>query len=113
MGVAESVGAGGFERAVKLAQGPAVCGHDFAAEGTERTLLLFNKDFRDADDRDRKLMPPSEPTFMESVTQTSLALMPALEAMAPAPPAIASAAPAAVFEKLITPENEEEEIPST
>jgi DNA polymerase III epsilon subunit-like protein len=72
------------------------------------TLLLFNKDFRDADERDRpKLMPPSEPTFMESVTQTSLALVPALDAMAPAPPATQ----AMVFEKLIKPENEEEEIP--
>ena len=73
------------------------------------TLLLFNKDFRDADERDRpKLVPPAaEPTFMESVTQTSLALMPALEAMAPAPPATQ----AMVFEKLIKPENEEEEIP--
>ena len=72
------------------------------------TLLLFNKDFRDADERDRpKLMPPSEPTFMESVTQTSLALVPALEAMTPPPPATQ----AMVFEKLIKPENEEEEIP--
>ena len=73
------------------------------------TLLLFNKDFRDADERDRpKLVPPAaEPTFMESVTQTSLALMPALEAMAPAPPATQ----AMVFEKLIKPETEEEEIP--
>jgi len=74
------------------------------------TLLLFNKDFRDADERDRpKLAPPSEPTFMESVTQTSLALVPALEAMAPPPPATQ----AMVFEKLIKPENEEEEIPTT
>ena len=73
------------------------------------TLLLFNKDFRDADERDRpKLVPPAaEPTFMESVTQTSLALMPALEAAAPAP----SSPQAMVFEKLIKPENEEEEIP--
>jgi len=74
------------------------------------TLLVFNKDFRDADERDRpKLLPPSEPTFMESVTQTSLALMPALDAPAPAPPAAATQA--MVFEKLIKPENDEEEIP--
>src|SRR2546423_11374362 len=50
------------------------------------TLLVFNKDFRDADERDRRLLPPtSEPAFMESVTQTSLALMPALEAAPPTP----------------------------
>src|SRR5256714_9572890 len=50
------------------------------------TLLVFNKDFRDADERDRRLLPTtSEPTFMESVTQTSLALMPALEAAPPTP----------------------------
>ena len=73
------------------------------------TLLVFNKDFRDADERDRpKLLPPTEPTFMESVTQTSLALVPALDAPAPAPPP----PQATVFEKLIKPENAEEEIPT-
>jgi len=73
------------------------------------TLLMFNKDFRDADDRDRKLMPPPpEPTFMESVTQTSLALLPALDA--PPPPADPVAAASSVFEKLIRPEEKEEEI---
>jgi predicted PolB exonuclease-like 3'-5' exonuclease len=77
------------------------------------TLLVFNKDFRDADERDRRLLPPtSEPTFMESVTQTSLALMPSLDAPPPAPPAVAPSAQASVFEKLIKPENEEEEIPT-
>src|SRR5262245_31745568 len=77
------------------------------------SLLMFNKDFRDAEERDRpKLVPTVEqPTFMESVTQTSLALMPALEAPAPAPPP--SSPQAAIFEKLITPEKEEEEIPTT
>ena len=74
------------------------------------TLLIFNKDFRDAEERDRpRILPQPEPTFIESVTQTSLALMPALEAMQP--PAAAPAAPAVVFEKLISPEREEEEIP--
>ncbi|MEK6375706.1 MAG: ribonuclease H-like domain-containing protein [Acidobacteriota bacterium] len=77
------------------------------------TLLMFNKDFRDADDRDRKLMPPpAEPTFMESVTQTSLALLPALDAPPPAEPVVASTSPAMVFEKLIKAEHEEEEIPT-
>src|SRR5204862_7899975 len=74
------------------------------------TLLVFNKYFRDADERDRPKLPPvSEPTFMESVTQTSLALMPALEATPPTP---APSAQAMVFEKLIKPESEEEEIPT-
>src|SRR5438067_1533168 len=74
------------------------------------TLLVFNKDFRDADERDRSKLaaPMAEPTFMESVTQTSLALMPALEATAPAPPASTQAM---VFEKLIAPESAEEELP--
>jgi hypothetical protein len=75
------------------------------------TLLIFNKDFRDAEERDRpRILPPAEPTFMESVTQTSLALVPALEAMQPAEAAVTPAAQAMVFEKLIKPENEEEEI---
>jgi hypothetical protein len=77
------------------------------------TLLTFNKDFRDADDRDdrdrAKQAPPAEPTFMDSVMQTSLALMPALEA-APVTERETVAA-SVVFEKLITPEEQEEEIP--
>lgn len=74
------------------------------------TLLMFNKDFRDADDRERKLMPPppAEPTFMESVMQTSLALIPALDAAPSAEPVVAASS---VFEKLISPEEKEEEIP--
>ena len=62
------------------------------------TLLVFNKEFRDADERDRRIriaegaqatlpmempvmpaIPTSESSFMESVTQTSLALSNALE----------------------------------
>jgi DNA polymerase III epsilon subunit-like protein len=73
------------------------------------TLLMFNKDFRDADDRDRKSMPPPpEPTFMESVMQTSLELIPALDA--PPRPAEPVTAASSVFEKLIKPEEKEEEI---
>jgi DNA polymerase III epsilon subunit-like protein len=72
------------------------------------TLLMFNKDFRDADDRDRKSMPPPpEPTFMESVMQTSLELIPALDAKPAAEPVVAASS---VFEKLIRPEEKEEEI---
>lgn len=76
------------------------------------TLLVFNKDFRDADERDRpKLVAASEPTFMESVTQTSLELLPALDAAPATEPVVASTSPAMVFEKLIKAEDEEEEIP--
>ena len=76
------------------------------------TLLAFNKDFRDADERDRpKAAPGSQPTFMESVTQTSLALLPALEAPPVTEPVVAASTQAMVFEKLIKPEDEEEEIP--
>src|SRR5436190_6030106 len=45
------------------------------------TLLIFNKEFRESDEKDRRTKvepqpaaPPAAPTFMESVTQTSLAL---------------------------------------
>src|SRR5205814_2134808 len=45
------------------------------------SLLIFNKDFRDAEQRaagkisaPALVVPPAEPTFIESVTQTSLAL---------------------------------------
>src|ERR1041385_612108 len=74
------------------------------------TLLMFNKDFRDAEERDRPrlVLATSEPTFMESVTQTSLAL--ALEATAPVPPPANTQA--MVFEKLISAEPKEEEIPT-
>src|SRR5437870_98697 len=72
------------------------------------TLLMHNKDFRDADERERpKVVLPTQQTFMESVTQTSLALLPALEATPAVEPVMASAA---VFEKLIKTEDEEEEI---
>jgi predicted PolB exonuclease-like 3'-5' exonuclease len=50
------------------------------------TLLLFNREFREAEERGRRmkgtteeLVPTSEASFMESVTQTSLALTSALE----------------------------------
>jgi hypothetical protein len=73
------------------------------------TILMANKEFRDAEERDRpKVAPaPQEPTFMESVVQTSLALLPALDAAVPSEPVVAASA---VFEKLITPENTEDEI---
>jgi hypothetical protein len=37
VGVAEAVGAGGFEGAIEFAQGPAVGGHDLTAQGAQAT----------------------------------------------------------------------------
>jgi hypothetical protein len=37
VGVAEAVGAGGFEGEVEVAQGPGVGLHDLAAQGTQGT----------------------------------------------------------------------------
>jgi hypothetical protein len=54
-----------------------------------QTLLVFNQEFAKAEERDRRtrieaaaqmtIMPPPEPSFIESVTKTSLALTSALE----------------------------------
>ena len=75
------------------------------------TILMVNKEFRECEERERARMTPAgEPTFMESVTQTSLALIPSLEDVAPA--AAPTAPQAMVFEKLIKPETEEEQIPT-
>jgi 3'-5' exonuclease len=88
-------------------------------------LLMFNRDFRDAEERaaiSRQQLPlvkpvaapPSEPTFIESVTQTSLALTNVLESP-PAPPAeelVTSKHPALILEKLSQAADAEEEIPS-
>jgi predicted PolB exonuclease-like 3'-5' exonuclease len=89
------------------------------------TLLFFNKDFRDAEERSRgrrlpfmepelsPIVPSSEASFMEAVTQTSLALMPALENTPALPCAVADASRAMVFEKLVPKTESEEEIPLT
>jgi DNA polymerase III epsilon subunit-like protein len=89
------------------------------------TLLFFNKDFRDAEERSRgrrlpfmepeilPIIPSSEASFMEAVTQTSLALMPALENTPASPSAVSDASRAMVFEKLVPKAESEEEIPLT
>jgi predicted PolB exonuclease-like 3'-5' exonuclease len=89
------------------------------------TLLFFNKDFRDAEERSRgrrlpfmeseisPILPSSEASFMEAVTQTSLALMPALENTPALPSAVSDASRAMVFEKLVPKAESEEEIPLT
>jgi DNA polymerase III epsilon subunit-like protein len=89
------------------------------------TLLFFNKDFRDAEERSRgrrlpfmepeisPIVPSSEASFMEAVTQTSLTLMPALENTPASPSAVSDASRAMVFEKLVPKAESEEEIPLT
>jgi DNA polymerase elongation subunit (family B) len=88
------------------------------------TLLVFNKEFRDADERDardartRKPDSPSVPTseslFMESVEQSSAALTSSLESMEDEVvqvDAVSQKHQAAVLEKLVQSEEPEEEIP--
>jgi len=82
------------------------------------TILMLNKDFREAEERDARsrkgespVVPTSEAPFVASVTQTSLALSEAL-AITDAEPSVATTTQALIFEKLIkTPDSEEEEIP--
>ena len=83
------------------------------------TILIWNKEFRDAEERearagrkttdDAPVLPSSEAPFVEAVTQTSLTLTAQLD-VAETPPA--STHQAIVFEKLIKAEEPEEEIPS-
>jgi predicted PolB exonuclease-like 3'-5' exonuclease len=86
------------------------------------TMLSFNKEFREAEDRAARMaatktliVPSTEATFMESVEQTSLALTASLEhdgdAAETETVTVKTRHQAAVFEKLVAPELEEEEIP--
>lgn len=89
------------------------------------TLLVFNREFRDANERDaRSRRPPevaplaapsSESSFIESVTQSSLTLCQSLDSPEEEPPTaiVAGSAQAIVFEKLIKTEDGEDEIPLT
>jgi predicted PolB exonuclease-like 3'-5' exonuclease len=84
------------------------------------TLLIFNKDFRESEEREQRavrkepamLVPSSESAFMEEVAKTSLALTASLDiADQPedaAPPAATTQA--IVFEKLIKAEQADDEI---
>jgi predicted PolB exonuclease-like 3'-5' exonuclease len=81
------------------------------------SILIFNKEFRDAEEREARsrkeespLVPTSEAPFVEAVTQTSLALTAALDDEAAS--VVAGTHQALVFEKLLKPEDPEEEIPS-
>jgi len=86
------------------------------------SLLIFNKEFREAEERARRrfplienvapLIPTSESSFMESVTQSSLDLPAVLDATPETPAAISSITRAIVLEKLVQKAEEEEDIPS-
>ena len=86
------------------------------------SLLIFNKEFREAEERARRrfplienaspLIPASEASFIESVTQSSLELIPALEATPEAPAAVTSLTRAIVLEKLVQKAETEEDIPT-
>jgi DNA polymerase III epsilon subunit-like protein len=87
------------------------------------TLLGFNREFRDAEERERRggkaatpesIVPTSEATFMQSVTQTSLVLTSALEQIEIArdDEPVTAKHQAIVFEKLVDARQPEDEIPS-
>jgi DNA polymerase III epsilon subunit-like protein len=84
------------------------------------TLLLFNREFREAEERGRRmkgtpeeLVPTSEASFIESVTQTSLALTSALEQvdLAGTDGVVTGKYQAAVLEKLVQTDAGEDELP--
>ncbi len=85
------------------------------------SLLIFNKEFREAEERARRrfplienvapLIPTSEASFIE-LTQSSLDLLPALDATPETPAAVSSITRAIVLEKLVQKAEEEEDIPT-
>jgi predicted PolB exonuclease-like 3'-5' exonuclease len=82
------------------------------------TLLMLNWKFRESEERDAKnrrddqmtLMPTNESAFMESVTQTSIALTESLGNADPEPVAAAASHQAFVFEKLMKTNEPEDDI---
>lgn len=101
------------------------------------TLLIFNREFKEAEERARRermqlpltqveeepifpepeptpvpAPPPSEPTFMESVTETSRVLSAALEEIGHTGELFAAKQQALVLEKLVQTADTEDEIPS-
>ena len=87
------------------------------------TLLIFNREFRESNERDLRsrrpseasspLIPSSESFFIEAVTQSSITLCASLDSTPDeeTAPIAAGTAQAIVFEKLIKPEDGEDEIP--
>jgi predicted PolB exonuclease-like 3'-5' exonuclease len=86
------------------------------------SLLIFNKEFREAEERSRRrfpliddvapLIPTTEASFIESVTESSLALLPALDATPEEAAAVPSMTRAIVLEKLVQKAEAEEDIPT-
>ena len=85
----------------------------------EKTLLQFEPSFRDAEERAARrrvssdqlsILRDSEPTFIESVTKTSLTLTSALDATVEADEVVTSKAQAMVLEKLTQIEAKEDDI---
>ena len=86
------------------------------------SLLIFNKEFREAEERSRRrfpliddvapLIPTSEASFIESVTKSSLELLPALDATSEEASAVSSMTRAIVLEKLVQKAEAEEDIPT-
>jgi predicted PolB exonuclease-like 3'-5' exonuclease len=86
----------------------------------EKTLLQFEPSFRDAEERAARrrtsseqlsIVQASEPTFMESVTRTSLKLTSSLdETVEASDDVVTSRAQAMVLEKLVQAEQREDEI---
>jgi len=87
----------------------------------EKTLLQFEPSFREAEERASRrktaseqlsMIQPEEPSFMESVTKTSLALTASLDEPAGGPDeAVTSKRQAFVLEKLVQNPTREEELP--
>ncbi len=85
------------------------------------SLLIFNKEFRESEERARRrfplienvspLLPSNEASFMESVTQSSMELLPALDAT-PDEPEVTPMTRAIVLEKLVQEAETEEDIPT-
>lgn len=86
------------------------------------SLLIFNKEFREAEERSRRrfpliddvapLIPTTEASFIESVTKSSLELLPALDATPEETAAVPSMTRAIVLEKLVQKAEAEEDIPT-
>jgi predicted PolB exonuclease-like 3'-5' exonuclease len=85
----------------------------------ENTLLRFENNFREAEERAMRrrtsaeqlsILQSSEPSFIESVTRTSLTLTDALDAVVPSDEVMTTKSQAAVLEKLVG-DTREEELP--
>jgi predicted PolB exonuclease-like 3'-5' exonuclease len=86
------------------------------------SLLIFNKEFREAEERSRRrfplienaapLVPSSEASFIESVTQSSLDLPEVLDATPEQAAAVTSITRAIVLEKLVQQADAEDDIPT-